>query len=117
MPHRLTLAQFSVLNHFSRLGGEKNIGRLAKAFQVSKATMSGVVANLERKGYVTVRPDPSDRRGKLAGLSPGGLAARNDAIAALLPGLKKIEASFGAARLKSMLPGLSALREHLDKNR
>jgi len=117
MPHGLTLSQFQVLNHFVRLGGKKNLGALARAFQVSKATISGVVANLERKGFVTLRRDPSDGRGRLVAITPAGAAAREAAVAAIAPQLVAIEAAIGGDLFRALLPGLATLRRHLDATR
>jgi DNA-binding MarR family transcriptional regulator len=121
MPHGLTISQFSVLNHFVRLEGtaplEKNIGALARAFQVSKATMSGVVANLERKGFVTLRPDPQDGRGRLVAITPAGRQAREQSVAAIQPHLDRIRAALPDGALEGLLPGLVQLRRHLDENR
>lgn len=117
LPHGLTLSQFTVLNHFVRLGGERNLIALANAFQVSKATMSGVVANLARKGFVNMRPDPKDGRGKLVSLAETGRNAHAESIAAIAPDLARITAHHGEQALQALLPDLMALRAFLDRSR
>lgn len=42
--------------------GPVSLGTLARAEQVSPATMSRIVRGLEARGLVTRRPDPKDRR-------------------------------------------------------
>jgi DNA-binding MarR family transcriptional regulator len=121
MPHGLTISQFQVLNHFVRLGGaermEKNLGALARAFQVSKATISGVVANLERKGFVALRPDPNDGRGRLVSITDGGRKAHRESIAAIEPHLAKMREALPPGTFEGLLPALERLRRYLDENR
>lgn len=113
----LTLPQFTVLNHFARLGGEKSPADLARAFQVTRGTMTSTLQRLEQKGYVALDPDPADGRGKRVRLTPAGLAARNDAIAALGPRTAELEQAFGAEAFEAALPFLTGLRTHLDRAR
>ena len=82
LPHGMTLSQFSVLNHFARLGGEKSPLALARAFQVSKGTMTNTLQRLEVQGLVVLRPDPTDGRGKLVAITPLGESRREEAVAA-----------------------------------
>lgn len=117
LPHGMTLSQFTVLNHFIRLGGERNLIALANAFQVSKATMSGVVQTLLKKGFVQVRPDPKDGRGKLVSLAEAGRVAHAQSIEAIAPDLARITAEHGEQALRTLLPELMALRAFLDRSR
>jgi len=113
----LTLPQFTVLNHFARLGGEKSPADLARAFQVTRGTMTSTLQRLEQKGYVALDPDPADGRGKRVRLTPAGLAARNAAIAALGPRTAELERAFGSEAFAAALPFLTDLRTHLDRAR
>ncbi len=70
----LSLAQFAILNHLVRLGGEWSPVRLARAFQITKQTMTSTLDRLQRQGFVAIRPDPSDGRAKLVSLTPEGAA-------------------------------------------
>jgi DNA-binding MarR family transcriptional regulator len=117
LPMRMTMAQFRVLNHFSRLGGESNINRLAQAFQVSKPTMGGVVDSLLRKKLVNIRPDPNDQRGKLVSINPEGRDAHRAAIVALGPDLDALERAIGLDNIDSLIGPLQALRRYLDESR
>jgi DNA-binding MarR family transcriptional regulator len=117
MPHDLTLAQFGVLNHFARLGGERSLVRLASAFQVTKAAMTNIVGKLAAKRFVKVVPDPEDGRGKKVSLTEKGLAARNAAIAALGPALRELSGALPRAEIEAALPTLTRLRQWLDTHR
>lgn len=57
------------------------VSELTKLARVRKQTMAQAVEELEQRGYVERRPDPSDRRAKLVFLTPRGEAVRPLAIA------------------------------------
>lgn len=117
MPAGLTLSQFTVLNHFARLGGEKSPADLARAFQVTRGTMTSTLQKLEEKGFVDLSPDPRDGRGKRVRLTGTGRQARDAAIAALGPWIADLERQLDSAALAASLPFLTALRTHLDQAR
>jgi DNA-binding MarR family transcriptional regulator len=112
----LTMAQFVVLNHFHRLGGERSLVRLAGAMQVTKGAMTNTVGRLAAKGWVEVRADPQDGRGKLVSITPSGTAARNDAIVRLMPGLEGLGAVV-EGDAAALLDGLRRIRAWLDARR
>lgn len=117
LPHGLTVAQFSVLNHFARLGGERSPAALADAFQVARATMTSTLQKLKRKGFIDIKPDPDDGRGKRVSLTPAGRAARGDALKAAGPRFQDIAAALSETEIKRLLPVLTKLRAWLDDNR
>jgi len=116
-PDGLPLSQFSVLNHFVRLGGERNLVALARAFQVTKASMTNTVQKLEARGWVQLRPDPADGRAKLVSITPAGRLARQRAIARLEGLLAELGEAFPAYEVLDALPFLTRLRRHLDATR
>jgi len=113
----LNLSQFTVLNHFARLGGERSLVQLAGAMQVTKAAMTNTVARLQAKGLLQVRPDPADGRGKLVSLTHAGLAARQAAVRQLGQGLAPLAAVADAPQLQQALEVLRQLRQWFDQNR
>ena len=117
MPLGMTLSQFTVLNHFARLGGTRSPAELASAFQVTRATMTSTVQRLESKGLVSVTPDPADGRGKKVALTEAGLAMREHCIAALGPELARLETRADGGEAGVLLEGLVRLRKHLDSAR
>lgn len=117
LPHGLTMAQFRVLNHFARLGGERSPVELARAFQVTKAAITNAVQKLEAKGFLAVTADPDDGRGKRVSLTEDGRAAREDAVASLGPLIPVILEEIPAEEFARALPFLRQLRVFLDTNR
>jgi DNA-binding MarR family transcriptional regulator len=116
-PDGLPLSQFTVLNHFVRLGGERNLVALARAFQVTKASMTNTVQKLAARGWVRLRPDPADGRAKLVSLTPAGRLARQRAIARLEGFLAELGQAFPDREVADALPFLTRLRQHLDATR
>jgi DNA-binding MarR family transcriptional regulator len=117
LPHGLTVAQFTVLNHFVRLGGARAPSALARAFQVTKGTMTSTLQRLEEKGFVRLAADPADGRGKRVTLTESGARAREAAIAAAAPLVTELEQAIGRRNLATALPLLQRLRQYLDQAR
>ncbi len=117
LPDGLKVPHFSVLNHLVRLGDGRSPLRLARAFQVTKSTMTNTLQRLEARGLVRIAPDPDDGRGKLVYLTPAGRRIRQKSIKALTPVLAEVEALLGRKALAGTLPVLQRLRAHLDAAR
>jgi DNA-binding MarR family transcriptional regulator len=118
LPGGITVAQFSVLNHFVRLElGEISPADLASAFQVTRPTMTSTLKRLARAGLVTIRPDPGDGRAKLVGITPQGRALRADCLARLTPTMAQLTAAIPPEKLAQLLPLLQSVREKLDQLR
>lgn len=118
LPQGLSLAGFSVLNHFVRLGREaERPSQLARNFQVTKGAMTNTLQRLEAAGYVKVSPDPTDGRGKIARITRAGRRARDVGIAQMAPLLAEFLANFPVTDLKRILPTLTRLRKNLDAAR
>lgn len=117
LPHGLSMAQFGVLNNFVRLGGERTPAGLAEAFQVTRGAMTNTLARLEAQGFVDLRADPADGRGKIVSITEAGRIAREDALAALMEEAGKFEGKVDWAGLQEVLPKLVELRKILDEER
>jgi len=117
LPTGMSMAQFTVLQHFARLGGDRTPLALARAMQVSKGTMTNTLQRLEANGYIEVRPDPLDGRGKLVNLTAEGRTVRDQAVARLQPILDQVEVAFGGEAIEAALPFLQKVRAFLDKER
>lgn len=113
LPEGMQVSHFAVLNHFSRLGGEKSPAQLAKAFQVTKGAMTNTIRRLAEAGYVAVRDDGKDGRRKLVSLTAEGLRARDAAAAKVSPLFAEVAAAVGRERLAQALPLLRDLRIYL----
>jgi DNA-binding MarR family transcriptional regulator len=67
----------SILDEAGALG----VGQLAVVDQCSQPTMSGTVAGLVERGWVSKDPDPDDARASLVTLTPAGRAVLAEARA------------------------------------
>jgi DNA-binding MarR family transcriptional regulator len=113
----LNMAQFTVLNHFARLGGERSLVQLANAIQVTKGAMTNTVTRLLDKGMVDVRPDQHDGRSKLVSLNAAGRRARTRAVRQLGTALAELGGEVPAGELRDALVTLRKLRVWFDGNR
>jgi DNA-binding MarR family transcriptional regulator len=113
----LTMPQFAVLNHLVRLGDQQSPVELARAMQVTKATMSSTLGRLERKGLVSGNPDPNDGRSRRIAITAKGRKTRDRAITAVAGHIADIEKEIGIDALESGLPLLRRIRILLDGRR
>lgn len=117
LPHGLTVAQFSLLNHCVRLGDGWTPARLAAAFQVTRGTMTSTLQRLEAKGFIRMQTDPDDARSKHVFLTEAGRAARSASLAALAPELARIPDVLAPEAAAKLIAPLEQLRIWLDANR
>jgi len=80
---RLTSPQYLILGLLSEQDG-RPFKDLAEALACTRATITGIVDTLEKKGLVTRNPHPQDRRSMLVRLTDGGKALLQST-----PGLEK----------------------------
>ena len=116
MPHGLTVAQFSLLNHLSTREPQPP-ARMANAFQVSKGTMTSTIGRLEAKGFVEVLPNPRDGRGKFVGITETGRKARLQALDAAGPSFAWLGERIDPAQLARLTGDLAQIRKLLDAQR
>ncbi len=115
LPSGMTVAQFTVLNHFIRLGHhERSPADLARAFQITRPTMTSTLTRMARAGLVDIRTDPADGRAKLVSVTPKGEAMRARCIAAIGPLVPLIDTAVSGAELAALLPALQKMRAALD---
>jgi len=117
LPAGMRMAHFSVLNHFVRLGGARSPASLAEAFQVTRGAMTNTLQRLEDNGFVEIKPDPDDGRGKRVSITRAGRQAHQAAIDALVPSLQAIGGALGTEPFERVLPDLERVRVFLDENR
>lgn len=113
----LNPSEFGVLNHFVRLGKDRSPSFLAKAFQMTKPSMTAILAKLERKGYVEIVGSAEDRRRKIVSITEEGRNARQRGVAAVAPLAAVVMEHHDVSELQKILPVLKALREYLDAER
>jgi DNA-binding MarR family transcriptional regulator len=114
LPRGMELSHFSVLNHLARINDERTPAQLAKAFHVTRGAMTNTLSRLEWAGHVHIRPDWEDARQKFVAISPSGRAARDSAVAAVVPLIAEVVQALGQDRVRSLLPVLRELRLRLE---
>lgn len=117
LPDGVHPSHFAILNHLTRMGDGKTPVRIAGAMQVTRNTMTHSLKVLEARGFVAVRPNPADGRGKLVFLTPEGRSFRDRAIADVMTRFADL---FGPDQLAAMartIDDLRSLRAFLDENR
>lgn len=118
LPPGMTPAQFTVLNHFVRLGHKSRApAQLARAMQVTRATMTSTLARMVKAGLVTMEGDPKDGRGKLVALTAEGRSMRERCLAATATLLPVVGEILTGVELEAILPLLAKLRQRLDSLR
>jgi DNA-binding MarR family transcriptional regulator len=110
-------AQFVMLHHLCRVGGDWTPARLADALQVTRGAVTNTVKRLETKRFVSVRAAGDDGRSKLVSLTDAGSAARDAALARLVPEVSELSAELPLAEIAAMLPALKTVRKVLDEHR
>ena len=74
-PKAIHAGQWAVLRYLARAGRQaRTVGGGATYLGVTHAPASRAVASLARKEYVTVKPDPDDRRVRRVELTATGMA-------------------------------------------
>ena len=104
----LSLSEWSAL---ATVEGERRmrIGDLADHEHVSAPTATRVVASLERRGLLTRKPDPADRRSALVALTPAGSAALRQVRRVRTEALARRLAELDAADVDRVLDALPVL--------
>ncbi|MQY11515.1 hypothetical protein SRB5_16340 [Streptomyces sp. RB5] len=87
---------------------------LAQQAQVTKQTAGFLVDQLEKTGYVTRVPDPTDRRARLVRGTAKAWAAKETADAVVAGAEREWEAHLGKRRMKQLREALTLLREITD---
>jgi DNA-binding MarR family transcriptional regulator len=114
LPKGMELSHFSVLNHLAGINDERTPAQLAKAFHVTRGAMTNTLNRLEWAGHVHIRPDWEDARQKFVAISPSGRAARDGAVAAVVPLIAEVVQALGPDRIRALLPVLRELRVKLE---
>lgn len=78
-PVGLTNGQFSLMMSLNR-PAPPSMGPVAALLAMDRTTLTAALKPLERRGLVTVTPDPADRRGRRLALTPAGRALLADAV-------------------------------------
>ena len=114
LPKGMELSHFSVLNQLSHTKTERTPAQIAKSFRVTRGAITNTLNKLELSGYIHIRPDWDDARRKMVSISPAGIVARNNALAAVTPIINELISEMGEERLKAIVPILRDLRQKFE---
>ena len=114
LPKGMEISHFSVLNLLVHVSEERTPAQLAEALRVTRGAMTNTLAKLEWAGHVHIRPDWDDARRKWVAISPSGRAARDAALAAMMPIIGSIVRDLGPEKVRAALPVLRELRARLE---
>ena len=114
LPKGMELSHFSVLNQLSHTKIERTPAQIAKSFRVTRGAITNTLSKLELSGYIHVRHDWDDARRKMVSISPAGIVARNNALAAVTPIINELISEMGEERLKAIVPILRDLRQKFE---
>jgi DNA-binding MarR family transcriptional regulator len=113
----LGLSEYSLLNHMVRRGDGETPSRLARAFQVSKPSMTATIGRLARKGLARVEDDIDDGRSKRVRLTDAGRSAHGAARMQLAALQGELFEGYDIVALLDHADALADLRAHLDAQR
>ncbi|OYX25471.1 MAG: MarR family transcriptional regulator [Rhodobacterales bacterium 32-66-7] len=116
LPKGMQLSHFAVLNHLARINDERTPAQLARSFHVTRGAMTNTLARLEWAGHIHIRPDWEDARRKFVAISPAGRAARDSAVATVVPLIAEVVQALGGERVRAVLPVLRQLRLKLEED-
>ncbi len=99
---------------FEHIGADgARVADMAVAAQITKQSMSELVADLEAAGYVERFPDPTDGRAKLVRLTKAGWDAVDIARDVLDSLYNRLEEQLGTRRYRSVVNGLAVVHAEL----
>ncbi|GAA6202289.1 MarR family transcriptional regulator [Aquicoccus sp. SU-CL01552] len=108
--------QAQVIDGLGRMG-EVSQARLARAFNVTQASMSTMTTRLIAGGHIARRPDPEDTRGNLLSLTDKGRGLLSQ-IDAVWRDIDRFAAdALGADRFEALAHEAGALRDALGGKR
>ena len=107
-----TPAQARVMQRIGPNG--TRLTELAEQAQITKQTAGFLVDQLEKTGYVTRLPDPTDKRARLVCLAEKASSAQRIGAAVVAEVEKEWEEHIGTRRMKQLREALTLLREITD---
>jgi DNA-binding MarR family transcriptional regulator len=107
----LSMAKLFALKALSDAGESLPLGQLAERLSCVKSNITQLVDRLEADGFVARKPDPRDRRSRLAVLTSAGRKACKEGTRVQQEAERKVLATLSRAEAKQ----LAALLEKLGK--
>ncbi|WGI21477.1 MarR family transcriptional regulator [Amylibacter sp. IMCC11727] len=117
LPHNLTNTHFGILSHLSRRPGGETPLQLATAFQQPKTTMTHMLKVLEKNGFITVGPHPTDGRSKNVTSTEQAHRLLMQTRMAMAPDMAHLVSQIDPDMITQITPHLTQIREILDRAR
>lgn len=108
-PTGLSLAKLAVLHVLAEADAPLPLSDLAARQHCVRSNITQLVDRLEKDGLVRRRPDPGDRRGVLAELTPAGEQAHTRGVQALAAAQRAFVTTLGPGRAAGLQNALKAL--------
>jgi DNA-binding MarR family transcriptional regulator len=108
-PLGLSLAKLGVMHPLAEAREPLPLSELAQRTHCVRSNITQLVDRLEKDGLVRRRPDPDDRRGVLATLTPAGEQVYTKGMRALVEAQQAIVHALSAGDAKSLQSVLDAL--------
>lgn len=107
---------FEMLQVISCLWRDQGIAQqtLAERIVKDKASLSNLLNNLERKGYISRKEDAADRRNKLVYLTPEGEALWQRLLPIFDEVYTRAEEAMGLARIRNLTAELEEMHNILE---
>ncbi len=106
-PLGLTNGQFSLLMSLNR-PEPAGMGGVANLLAMDRTTLTAALKPLERRGLLTIAPDPKDRRARVLSLTPDGRALLAQALPIWTREHGKLDEDLGGG-IEDLRAGLRAL--------
>ncbi len=100
-PSGLRSTQRSILIHIAR-AGTPTMGALAADLVLDRSALAHNLKPLERDGFVTVTPDPKDKRSRIVSLTARGEAKLADTMSLWAEAQRRFEAAFGTDEARAL---------------
>jgi len=115
LPHRLSMAQFGVLDALRDSLSPQTPLALAHCFSLTKGAITNLLKQLEKKGFIELQTHPGDGRSKLVSLSAAGNAAHRASLLALWQMTSQVLDEFPQFEIENVLPSIKRLQGWLQK--
>lgn len=86
-------------------------GEVAVGMHITSGTVTSLLDNLERKGYVVRSSDPDDRRRVLVDITPAARAILDEALPAIQQVSRQLIDRIGVRRQEALLDILDEIRQ------
>lgn len=117
LPKPLTIAQFHVLTHLTRLPGSHTPTEITDAFQVTKGAMTHTLGLLTKNNWVSIINNPQDGRSKQVEITKAGQEIFIQTIAKLGPYFTEMATNFPEDEIKNLTQTLEKIRIFMDEAR